>query len=180
MHGHETRVHVSPCCRIIESPLAGFRWERSIPRRPFALVRKRSFAGRDGPDPMDHSRSTCSPGLITTRFRSGESTMAALFPCIQDPGKGVNSGQMMPRSEKLPFGNAFLNGENSPPADCSNVRCGEVSLFRGELALIRSPGAGVSRSIGKFDTTATRRWRQVRSLVLPWQSGGKQRNAVDK
>jgi len=49
----------------------------------------------------------------------------------------------------------------------SNYRCGEVSLFRGELDLVRNPEARVSRSIGKFDTTATGAKRQVAFWVTP-------------
>jgi hypothetical protein len=134
--------------------------------------------GREGPKPRDCAQSTCSSGLISKHFRPCE--RPPCIPCIQDPGKGVKPRQTASRADHLPFGDAFPNGENSPPA---TVRINDVAKFPCSAASLLSSGipeARISRSIGKLDTTATARKRQVAISVLllqssrqGWDLGGK-------
>jgi hypothetical protein len=61
--------------------------------------------------------------------RPGEGALAALYPCIQDPGKGIRPSANGARAEQLPFGDAFPNGENSPPAQSANNDVAKFPLF---------------------------------------------------
>ena len=126
------------------------------------------------------ARSTCLSGLICKHIRPGACAMTACIACIQDPGKGVERTNATVCPPAIPFGDAFPNGEISP-FTCWSLNYGsKFPLFSGELALARSREARVSRLIGKFDTTASERKRQVVILALPWEAPGGEGDCLRK
>ncbi len=76
-------------------------------------------------------------------FASAIAHWPPCIPCIQDPRKGFEPAlNAVKRPPAFPFGDAFPNGEISPPPACSNRNLfGEDSLFSGELALPVSGGS---------------------------------------
>ena len=76
---------------------------------------------------------------------------------------------MRSAGQAIPSGDAFPNGEISPPTRAEILNCvAKFPLFSGEVALNRE--ARVSRLTGKFDSTAREPNRQVNISVLMWKA----------
>jgi len=113
-----------------------------VVRRP--SLARRMFRHRPAlPGRLDHARSTCSFSLIRKHVRWANVTGPPSFPCIQDPGKGHTRRRPTRSAEQtVPFGDAFPNGEISPPTLLHSELCGEVSFVPRRAAL---PEFGGSR-----------------------------------
>ena len=103
----------------------------------------------------------CSSGLICEHLRPGERALAAVYPLHAGSWQRVHAPANGATCRPASLWRCLSKRGDFAACNWCFYRCGEVSLFCGEHALIRIPEARVSRSIGKFDTTACGRKRQV-------------------
>jgi len=94
------------------------------------------------------------------------------IPAFRILAKGSGPRQMAHAPSSFPLAMPFQTGRIRRLLKVQITMWRNFLCFRGEHALIRNPEARVSRSIGKFDTTARAwKWQVAISVLLLQQQG---------